>query len=97
MSKRYHYAPSTVPPGDAQLMDWLRREFQAVRNGIDNAADERLRWRGEWAAGAYQENDLVLQNNWALVAKVKTTASPLSNPSGTWIISDDWTLLTKSA
>jgi len=43
--KRLTYSPSPVPTGiDLRLLDWLRREFQAVYRGIQTLAETTVRY-----------------------------------------------------
>jgi hypothetical protein len=43
--KRFTYAPSPVPTGiDMRLLDWLRREFQAVARGLQTIAETTVRY-----------------------------------------------------
>jgi hypothetical protein len=43
--KRYTYAPSPVPTSiDLRLLDWLRREFQAVARGLQTIVETTVRY-----------------------------------------------------
>jgi hypothetical protein len=43
LDKRYRYQPSAVPTGiTVALLDWLRREFQALSRALDQVIEEKV-------------------------------------------------------
>jgi hypothetical protein len=53
-----------------------------------------MTWRGAWAAGTYNANDVVRDGSWLMIANKRTTDQPAATDPPT---SADWDILCKSA
>lgn len=77
------YVPNLATPRDVpSLRFWVQNELQRVGIGLARAYDviveslvnvdtgnyaDYMHWAGQWSAGAYRFNDVVLDNGWTMV------------------------------
>ena len=70
--------PSSTPSADYEVSN---------KKYVDDSDAESVHWKGEWSYGTYEENDLVSDENWTMVANKQTDdrAAPRLSGYPEWV------------
>jgi hypothetical protein len=93
------YIPDREPLqlSERSWVDWVIYQFRRLSEATEAlqvGQDARMTWKGAWAAGTYNVNDVVRDGSWLMIANKRTTDQPAATDPPT---SADWDILCKSA